>query len=581
MSFTPSLVHPIAKLGPDLPLPRCWRTFRLEARSRGKEMRLDIWPVRIDAKLRKQEEKERQQLDEAKRAQAEADEEQQERDDDEEDDDEQKEQPTRKRKKAQKGRGGPITRVHPDNPIIPLDGPLPLLFRCGMTGHIQSFPSHTATHKHAHLSFLSSEPSDVAVCFVDQRQFGRWLVTSEWDRTRGPCPLTQYPFFRQHVLDSLDKSYMQKPLCEVMLNQKVMNGIGNYLRAEICHRADINPFATAHSVLSRLVGVQDRADQPDVLRLCHDVPLEVFTMGYRYGSLNNEEALRQQKEMDEADAKAEAKAQRDEDDEDEKEEGRGESVRVRLPPTKQSRKSFHQWLRCYEKHNLGMLSTVDGLGRAMWHSSRWRVAGKSKAGSRRPRKGKTISGVDREEDDSAAAQTETAEEETASQQKKKMKAKSKKAQPKKKAVRKADKKADEQQGTAASGGKRASSRKRTRSLDEADTTAAVPKKARRSVRGSAAAIDEAGDESTERQTTEPTDRRRSSRLSLQKGQKEGPTLLSDQTEEDETNSSATVAANKENIADSGEERVTTTKQKRAKKAVSTRGAGRGLRQRAA
>ena len=41
---------------------------------------------------------------------------------------------------------------------------------------------------------------------------------------------------RSNVLNCLSDSAFNKPLCEVLLNQKYFNGIGNYLRAEICFR---------------------------------------------------------------------------------------------------------------------------------------------------------------------------------------------------------------------------------------------------------------------------------------------------------------------------------------------------------
>ena len=38
------------------------------------------------------------------------------------------------------------------------------------------------------------------------------------------------------MLENLEKSVFNKPICEVLLNQKYFNGIGNYLRAEILYR---------------------------------------------------------------------------------------------------------------------------------------------------------------------------------------------------------------------------------------------------------------------------------------------------------------------------------------------------------
>jgi endonuclease VIII-like 1 len=47
--------------------------------------------------------------------------------------------------------------------------------------------------------------------------------------------LSQY-YFSENVLVNIEKPVFNKPICEVLLNQKYFNGIGNYLRAEICYR---------------------------------------------------------------------------------------------------------------------------------------------------------------------------------------------------------------------------------------------------------------------------------------------------------------------------------------------------------
>ncbi len=46
-------------------------------------------------------------------------------------------------------------------------------------------------------------------------------------------------YFREHVIGNLDKTVFNKPICEVMLDQKFFNGIGNYLRAEILYRCGV------------------------------------------------------------------------------------------------------------------------------------------------------------------------------------------------------------------------------------------------------------------------------------------------------------------------------------------------------
>ena len=68
-------------------------------------------------------------------------------------------------------------------------------------------------------------------------RFGRWELTDEWSKNRGPDPMFEYKEFRSNILDSLEDKIFDKPLCEVMHNQKYFNGIGNYLRAEIIFRS--------------------------------------------------------------------------------------------------------------------------------------------------------------------------------------------------------------------------------------------------------------------------------------------------------------------------------------------------------
>ena len=61
-------------------------------------------------------------------------------------------------------------------------------------------------------------------------------MTDIWSKERGPDPMFEYDEFRSNVLENLEDRIFDKPLCEVMHNQKYFNGIGNYLRAEVILR---------------------------------------------------------------------------------------------------------------------------------------------------------------------------------------------------------------------------------------------------------------------------------------------------------------------------------------------------------
>ncbi|NXO67968.1 NEIL1 Endonuclease, partial [Phainopepla nitens] len=148
--------------------------------------------------------------------------------------------------------------------------------------------------RHAHLRFLTRESPPRALCFVDPRRFGSWRLGDAWQPERGPCVVSEYQAFRENVLKNLDDRAFDKPICEALLNQKYFNGIGNYLRAEILYRLKIPPFEKARTVLEALQEQQQerrkkdptltlskkvklRQENPDLLELCHSVPMEVIT----------------------------------------------------------------------------------------------------------------------------------------------------------------------------------------------------------------------------------------------------------------------------------------------------------------
>ncbi|NXP42655.1 NEIL1 Endonuclease, partial [Leiothrix lutea] len=166
-----------------------------------------------------------------------------------------------------------------------------LVFRFGMSGSFRLCPA-AELPRHAHLRFLTRESPPRALCFVDPRRFGSWRLGDAWQPERGPCVVSEYQAFRENVLKNLDDRAFDKPICEALLNQKYFNGIGNYLRAEILFRLKIPPFEKARTVLEALKEqeqrkkdpsltlskkVKLRQENPDLLELCHTVPMEVIT----------------------------------------------------------------------------------------------------------------------------------------------------------------------------------------------------------------------------------------------------------------------------------------------------------------
>ncbi|KAM3924136.1 endonuclease 8-like 1 [Leptodactylus fuscus] len=164
-----------------------------------------------------------------------------------------------------------------------------VVFRFGMSGSFK-FTLEEDMPKHAHLRFYTLDVPRKVLSFVDPRRFGSWEYNGMWQKERGPCVMTEYDKFRENVLKHLSDKAFDKPICEVMLNQKYFNGIGNYLRAEILHRVKIPPFMPARTVLESVKNlcqdgdlslskkVKIKKENPDLLQLCNLVPLEVIDL---------------------------------------------------------------------------------------------------------------------------------------------------------------------------------------------------------------------------------------------------------------------------------------------------------------
>ena len=148
------------------------------------------------------------------------------------------------------------------------DQRIPIRMTMGMSGHFQV--TNTGQEpKHSHLKFYRKDGTTLS--FVDARRFGKWKQGVEWNEDRGPDPTTDPREFFLNIMTNLTKAAFNKPLYEVLMNQKYFNGIGNYLRAEIIYRlGEVNPFLPAKMQLAKF---------PKIIQLCTDIPMLAYAKG--------------------------------------------------------------------------------------------------------------------------------------------------------------------------------------------------------------------------------------------------------------------------------------------------------------
>ena len=84
---------------------------------------------------------------------------------------------------------------------------------------------------------------------------------------RGPDPVDDFDNFKYNILKNLKNKDFDKPIYEVLLNQKYFNGIGNYLRSTIIYYADINPFISGREAINQ---------NESIIDMCRDVALTAY-----------------------------------------------------------------------------------------------------------------------------------------------------------------------------------------------------------------------------------------------------------------------------------------------------------------
>lgn len=113
----------------------------------------------------------------------------------------------------------------------------------GMSGHLTQ-----EDKKHNNIQFIMENSND-NFYFNDVRNFGTIQFHENLDeldkklKTLGTDPLRE-PKNTKYFIDKIRKMNQTKVISEVLMDQKVYSGVGNYIRAEVLYRSKINPFLT-------------------------------------------------------------------------------------------------------------------------------------------------------------------------------------------------------------------------------------------------------------------------------------------------------------------------------------------------
>ena len=107
----------------------------------------------------------------------------------------------------------------------------------------------TSHSKHGHVEFVTTKGS---VFFTDPRNFGTMRFTDSEELTKRKSKGIGPNHLQHEISDELFKERLSKystaTLPAVMMNQSLIGGIGNYIKAEALYRAGLSPHRTVESL---------------------------------------------------------------------------------------------------------------------------------------------------------------------------------------------------------------------------------------------------------------------------------------------------------------------------------------------
>lgn len=126
-----------------------------------------------------------------------------------------------------------------------------VVINLGMSGGFKNFKERGSEEnkhwKHAHIRFKMSDGDWFT--WTDIRRFGK-SIGKDWGVNRAPDMFDETEEFFNNIKQNLNHRDFTKPAHEALMNQKWFNGIGNYLRAEILGKWDVNPFQPIKEIIN-------------------------------------------------------------------------------------------------------------------------------------------------------------------------------------------------------------------------------------------------------------------------------------------------------------------------------------------
>jgi len=148
-------------------------------------------------------------------------------------------------------------------------GDIPIYCFMGMSGNWKYVPTDKwEDTKHIRLRF---DNNDGYSLLMHGGYMGpKYSVNKKFNGVkRGPDPVKEFDKFKENIISNLERKHFDKPICDVLLDQRYFNGVGNYVRSTVLYYLDINPFLDARETIKNNI---------DILEMCRDVAIKAYKL---------------------------------------------------------------------------------------------------------------------------------------------------------------------------------------------------------------------------------------------------------------------------------------------------------------
>jgi len=130
--------------------------------------------------------------------------------------------------------------------VILFDGGRPMTLSLGFTGNFSWVPYGGGAPKYWRWRMVRSDGG--AIYFSCKRKLSR-IDPKHYSDHRSPCVWAENTEWESFIRGKLGLRKMRRPMYEVIMDQSLFNGVGNYIRAEVLQEVGGDPFMPANEYL--------------------------------------------------------------------------------------------------------------------------------------------------------------------------------------------------------------------------------------------------------------------------------------------------------------------------------------------